>query len=199
MTFQDPAAPEEPVETIVLNGKTYIPSPAALSGDFAGTAICEGLPLTLSDSETTYIHHTYKAYSAINGTTHISLDWADYSKPVDLNQTTAEPIAYSASRVPASEIDSSPFILDTGATIHISPIYGDFKHLKPIAPHPITSVGGAHVYATGMGSIKLCITRGHKVTLENTVYVPASKICLISILKLNTGGQYTSHFDSNKC
>ncbi len=50
-----------------------------------------------------------------------------------------------------------------------------------------------------MGSIKLCIAGGHKVTLENAVYVSASKICLISVLELNTGGCYTSHFDSNKC
>jgi len=97
------------------------------------------------------------------------------------------------------ELDSSPFILDTGATCHISPICADFKKLRPIAPHPITGIGGAHVYATGMGSIELCIAGGLKVNLDNAVYVPASKIQLISILELNTNGRYTSHFDSEKC
>jgi hypothetical protein len=119
-TSQDPAipVPEEPVETIVLNGKTYVPSPAAPSGDFAGTTIREGL-LPIPDSSTTFSYHTYEAYAAINGPTHVSLDWAEYSKPVDPTHTNAQPVAYSTSCVPASDLDSSPFILDTGATIHI--------------------------------------------------------------------------------
>jgi hypothetical protein len=120
-TSQDLAisVPEEPVKTIVLNGKTYVPSPAAPSGNFARTAICEGL-LPVLDSSTTFSHHTYEAYAAINGPAHVSLDWAEYSKPVDLTQTNAQPVTYSTSCVPASDLDSSPFILDTGATIHIS-------------------------------------------------------------------------------
>jgi hypothetical protein len=50
-----------------------------------------------------------------------------------------------------------------------------------------------------MGSIELCIAGSHKVTLENTVYIPASKVRLISVLELNVSGRYTSHFDSDKC
>ncbi len=56
-----------------------------LSGNFAETAICNGLPLIPLGSNTTYAHHTYKAYSAINGPTCVSLDWANYSNLVDLN------------------------------------------------------------------------------------------------------------------
>jgi hypothetical protein len=80
----------------------------------------------------TFSHHTYEAYTTINGPTHISLDWVEYSKPVDSGDTTAQPVAYSAFCVPASDLDSSPFILDMGATIHISPIHANFKHLDTI-------------------------------------------------------------------
>jgi len=163
-TSQDPAPSEESVKSVVINGKTFYvgPSPTPPFGDFARTAICKDPPLIL-DSDMTFSHHTYEAYTTINGPAHVSLDWAEYSNPMDLSQTIAKPIVYSTSCIPASDLDASPFILDTRATIHISPIYGNFKCLHPIALHPITSVGGAHVYAMGMGSIELCIASGLKV------------------------------------
>jgi hypothetical protein len=113
--------------------------------------------------------------------------------------TTVEPVAYSTSRTPVDALDESPFIFDTGATCHILPIKLDFKSLCPIAPHPITGIGGAHVHATGIGSIELCIASNRKVVLEDVLYVPTSTVCLISVLCLNHSGSYISFFDSNSC
>jgi hypothetical protein len=90
-----------------------------------------------------------------------------------------------------------PFILNTGAMCHISPVKSDFKSLHPIVPHPITSIGGAQVYATGVGSIELCIVSNHKVMLEDILFVPMLIICLVLMLCLNHSGCYTSSFNSN--
>jgi hypothetical protein len=109
------------------------------------------------------------------------------------------PMAYSATRTPIDTLADSPFILNTGATCHISPVKSDFKSLRPIAPHPITGIGGAQVHATGMGSIELCIASNHKVVLEDVLFVPTSVIRLVSVLCLNCSGNYTSSFDSNSC
>jgi hypothetical protein len=116
-------------------------------------------------------------------------------RPVDPNHAVPASVAYTTSHVLASNINSSPFILDMGATIHILPVCADFKRLCPIALHPITSIGGARIYATRVGSIELCIAGGLKVSLNNTVYIPASTVHLVSILKLNKGGWYTFYFN----
>jgi GAG-pre-integrase domain len=58
---------------------------------------------------------------------------------------------------------------------------------------------GACVYAAGLGTVELCVATGHKIVMENILYVPASTVCLISVLTLNCSGRYTSHFNSFFC
>ncbi len=94
-------------------------------------------------------------------------------------------MAYSTSHTSADALLELPFILNTGATCHISPIKSDFKALCPIVPHPITGIGGACMHTTGLGSIKLCIASGHKVVLEDVLYILTSTIHLVSVLCLN--------------
>jgi len=178
----------------------YYAGPSApATSDFAGTAVLSN-PLPMMDaSKMTFDHHILEAYSAFNGPIHASLNWAQYSRTIDSRDNNPSPIAFSASCILAINLDTSPFILNTGATCHILPIHANFKKLYPIAPHSITGVGGAHIYATRMGSIELCIAGGLKVTLDNAIYVSTSTVHLVSILKLNTGGHYILHFDSDKC
>jgi len=191
-------SPADPVKTIKLNGKTYysaLPSftPSPAPADFAGTAMATLLP---SNSGSPFEHHSFKAFAAINGPSHVSLDWSSHTCSCDDMETTVEPVAYSASCTPVDALDKSPFILNTDTTCHISPMKSDFKSLRPIAPHPITGIGGAHVHATGVGSIELCIASNHKVMLEDILYVPTSTVCLVSVLCLNRSGGYVSSFDS---
>lgn len=49
-----------------------------------------------------------------------------------------------------------PFIIDTGATCHISPFLSDFSSITPILPHPIKSLGATLLNAVGMGTIDIC-------------------------------------------
>ena len=100
---------------------------------------------------------------------------------------------------PVENLSDSPFILDMGATCHISPVRLDFKTLHQIAPYPITSVGGDKVYATGISSIELCIASSHKVVIDDTLYVLSLTIHLISVFCLNCSRQYISSFDSDSC
>jgi hypothetical protein len=144
-------------------------------------------------------NYDFHTFVAITGPMRASVDWDDYSKPVDLKQITAHPVAFTASHVPVDSLTDAPFFLDTGATCHISPIRSDFKTLQPISPHPISGVGGACVYAAGLGTVELCVAAGHKIVMENVLYVPASTVRLISVLTLNRSGRYTSHFDSFFC
>jgi len=194
-------APTDTVESIELNGKTYylappVPAASPAPADFTGTAMAAPFP---DNSSTTFAHHSFEAFTAVYGPPHASLDWASHTRSTSGTDATPEPVAYSASRTPVNALDESPFILDTGATCHISPAKSDFRSLRPIAPHPITGIGGAHVHATGVSTIELCITTGHKVVLDDVLFVPTSTICLVSVLCLNRSGGYISSFDSNSC
>ena len=185
------------IESIEINGKTYYsappaPAPSLAAGDFAGTAITSPLP---TDTSTPFTHHTWEAFTAVNGPSQVSLDWSSHTRLLSDMDLSPEPVAYTASHTPAKVLTDSPFILDTGATCHISPIKSDFKSLRPIVPHPITSIGGARVYATGVGSIELCIASSYKVMLEDILFILTSMIRLISVLCLNHLGGYISSFN----
>jgi hypothetical protein len=194
-------SPADTVETIELNGKTYylappVPAASLAPADFAGTAMAAPMPTA---ANTPFEHHSFEAFATVNGPSHVSLNWSLHIRSCEDVDTTVEPVAYSASRTPVDALNDSPFILDMGTTCHISPIKSDFKSLRPIEPHPITSIGGARVHATGVGSIELCIASNHKVVLEDVLYIPTSTVCLVSVLCLNRSGNYISSFDSNSC
>jgi hypothetical protein len=110
------------MESIKTNGKMYYTAPSALAllpaaGDFAGTAIASPLP---DDAGTLFTHHTWKAFTAVNGPFQVSLDWSLHTCPLSNIDLSPEPVAYTASRTPTEVLTESPFILDTGATCHIS-------------------------------------------------------------------------------
>jgi len=196
-------APMDTIKSIEVNRKTYYSAPPAPYSsptpvDFAEIAMAAPL-LVPADSDTPFEHHTYKAFMALNSPSHVSLNWSSYTCSLDGINTSPEPIAYTATYTPVNMLADSPFILDTGAICHISPVKLDFRSLHPIAPHPIISIFEAQVHTTGVGSIELCIVSNHKVMLEDILFVPISMIHLISVLCLNNSGCYTSLFDSNSC
>jgi hypothetical protein len=97
-------------------------------------------------------------------------------------------------------IHAGPFILDSGATIHISPDASDFFKLKPIPPRTIKGIGGSSINATGIGRIRLCIRKGLELTLEPVLFVPEASVQLISVFVLSSGPQkLISHFDGDGC
>ena len=84
----------------------------------------------------------------------------------------------SSSSSSSSSHSSLPFIIDTGATCHISPILSNFKSLHPITSHPIRGLGNLCINAIGMGTIKLGTTSS-TLCLNNMFYVPNLNVRLI--------------------
>ena len=178
--------------SVVINGKRYVLD-NAVSTSAENNTNSALAALTMEE----YDQHEYIAVLATTDNPLVSVNWRSHSRTPDYPSHI--PVAYSAGRSPIAHPDELPFILDTGATCHISPEASDFKVLKSIPRHPVKGLCGSAIYATGMGDIELHIANGHKLKLSNVLYIPESRVRLVSILALNKTGDYTTHFDSNGC
>ena len=190
-----PAPTTNPI-SIQLNGVTYYP------GQITTQA---AMDTTTEDTHTswagTVVHPDnwgFHAYLAVNDAPHAGIDWGSFSCPVTISQDDICPATYSISHPPVN-VDTSLFAFNTAATCHISPVQLDFKTLWPISKYPVKGLGGATVYAIGIGEINLRIVKGCSITLHDVLFIPASTICLISVLTLNWSANLTTHFDSNSC
>jgi len=130
-------------------------------------------------------------------TTLMNVNWDDFNFSVP--DLPGDNEALTAIKPQANAIKDSPFVLDTGATCHILPKHSDFHTLSAIPPHPVRGLRGTCVYATGLGTIKLLLSNGHKLVLHNVLYIPVSRVRLVSILALNRDSDYTSHFGATTC
>jgi hypothetical protein len=179
-------------KSITLNGKCYmLVDTNASTSDATETAMSAiSIPMPAYDEE---------EYIAVLATTEhpfASVHWSTHSRPQPA--TPIPLLAYSAGRS-SMRADDLPFILDTGATCHISPEASNFKNIRSIPCHPVKGLCGSAVYATGIGDIELHIAGSHTLKLIDTLYIPESTVCLISVLTLNKSGNYTTHFDSDGC
>ena len=107
-----------------IHGVTYnlVPAtpniPLALPPPPVDTTMCAFSSASITEVDYDYDFH---ANIAMCGEPRTSVDWSKFTRPTDVDHTVADPVAYSASRVPMQSIDESPFFLDTGANAHISP------------------------------------------------------------------------------
>jgi len=132
--------------TFMINGITYGPIPLTDSTNLAMVLIVDP-------------NFPFIAYHAEEGPpSHISIDWNEFSRPVNVNCDDDILYAYSTSQLSGQQCHDSPFVLDSRASCHISPKRSDFTMLNPIAPHPITGLGGSCVYATGVTVRSLCLS-----------------------------------------
>jgi hypothetical protein len=92
-----------------------------------------------------------------------------------------------------------PFIVDTDATVHISPNCSDFLHLYPIQPHSVKGIGGSSITAIGVSNIKLREARGASITLCNVLYILNVTVHLISVGSLAEDSNAIAYFDSSSC
>ncbi|HEV7738298.1 MAG TPA: hypothetical protein VGO47_13115, partial [Chlamydiales bacterium] len=93
----------------------------------------------------------------------------------------------------------SPFWLDTGASIHISPNRDDFITLRQIKPKQVGGLTAISVVAIGIGDIKIRIGRGAYILLKDVFYIPDSKVRLISVRCLTRDHSAVAHFDESHC
>jgi len=111
-----------------------------------------------------------------------SVDWHEYTNfDVDIAA-----ISVNASLGPHTtvSVNAGPFFLDTGATTHITPTSDDFFDLHPIPPRSVKGVGGSFIHAVGIGSMKLIISHGAHMLLQDVLFIPNTSVCLISISAL---------------
>ena len=187
-------------KTLTVNGQCYMlvtpnvnsittPTPPPIDPSSAYAAI----------SMPSYDEEEYMAVIATMDDAKASLDWTLHTRP-DIETTDfITSAAYSAGRSPISRLDELPFILDSGATNHISPEASDFRVLRPITNHPVKGLSGTAIYAVGIGEIDLHIAAGHVLRLSNVLYIPKSSVRLVSVRALNKSGDYITHFDSDIC
>ena len=69
--------------------------------------------------------------------------------------------------------------------------------LHPIADRTITGIGGSSIQALGIGSIKLIISKGSSLLLENVLFIPSSTVQLISIACITESLQCSVTFKSS--
>ena len=74
------------------------------------------------------------------------------------------------------------WILDSGASDHMSPDFESFSEYVPMIPEPVEYGNGATVSAIGTGTITVHTTHG-SVTLVRVLYVPTLVANLLSIMK----------------
>jgi hypothetical protein len=185
-------APSAP-PPIIINGISYFPAPTTVvsvpqSANF-GSHI--GVPLNdLTD---------FRAFIAAEDPPKASLNWENYSRAVDLANVQVHAVTTSSAPFTATHIEKSPFMLNTGATCHISPERSDFQHIMPILAHPIKGLGGACIYAVRLGTIELSVGTGQCLILHNALFAPASSVRLISVLSVNCDSNSISCFDESTC
>ena len=169
------APPTENVQTtatpsITINGITYIPastpsisrSPTPTGSSALYAFEDDG---QLIDNKDYY----YDTFLAECGEIYASVDWDNQS------EFESQSLAYSATGAPLP-FTKYPFFLDTGATTHITPKRSNFELLHLIAPYPISGVRGSCIYAVGKGTVKIRISDGVHLTLDNVLFVPKSKV-----------------------
>ena len=93
--------------------------------------------------------------------------------------TAAKPIILKASNIsslPQIPVNSCPFWLDTGASVHISPNQSDFATFQKIPARPVKGLGGSSVMAIGIGDIKMTLETGTHIMLKNALYIPNASV-----------------------
>jgi hypothetical protein len=182
--------------SIVINRISYFPAPPSTSLIPQIVNMCDhtGSPYGASDLL------NFWAFIAVNDVPpKASLNWANYSKVTDLVNAHAHVADLPSLPFLAMCLEEYPFVLDTGATCHISPECSDFQIIHPIQPHPIKGLRGACIYAVGVGSIELAVGNDQHLLLHNALFAPACSVWLISILSLNCNSKSISCFDEKTC
>jgi hypothetical protein len=167
-----------------------MPSPVTTT---ASPIFVNGLPYVLDPSWTASMNMPSSAHIAEVDNTPETIIYP-YHTFLAYNNSPFPFTVLSASSLPtiSSRTSLLLFIIDTGATCHISPILSDFKFICAIKPHPIKGLGDHSVNAIGMGIIELKTPSG-QLTLKDALYVPNTSICLISVFLLSNMN-YSTHF-----
>ncbi|MCH82134.1 retrovirus-related pol polyprotein from transposon TNT 1-94 [Trifolium medium] len=111
------------------------------------------------------------------------------------NSVTTSPFVLNSHSSSTSGKHSNLWILDTGATDHISFNLPSFTNCKNIVPIPVSLPNGSQIFASISGSIVI----SPSLTLHNVLYIPTFHVNLISVPKLASDNDCHLHFNANTC
>ena len=172
--------------SMTINGITWVPLPQTT----------ESAQIALSPIVDPHFEFSaYEAHHQEGATLRTSINWDDFSYPSNVSDITSAYPTLPVHKMP----NNSPFVLDSGASCHISPERGDFTTLTATAPHPISGFGGSCVYAVGIGTVDLTTKNNTRITLNRVLFVPNSTVRLISVYSINNDGYHTCYFDADSC
>jgi hypothetical protein len=111
------------------------------------------------------------------------IDWSKFSRDSPESEAMiAHPVA---GRRFNTVLDLLTWFLDTCASIHVSHERSDFFELRPLSsPHIVKGIGGSHITAVGIGSIRLKLAKGSVLTLHDVLFIPNATARLISVARL---------------
>ena len=134
-----------------VNGRAFTVTvdPTTLSKpqpEFAGIA-SDPIPMASIDEI------EYEGWMVIEEEPTMSIDWTQHSTHVAGDAFTVEPL--NQTTCTQISLDDSPFIVDSGAMVHISPDHTDFISLCPTRPHSVKGVRGSSIATIGVRDIKV--------------------------------------------
>lgn len=94
----------------------------------------------------------------------------------------------------SSHTSTSPFLLDSGCSVHISNTCLDFTTLTPTSGKIVQGIGGSSITAVAISNIVLPLQYQHMLTLKNVLFIPDTSVRLISISQLINDYKYTINF-----
>jgi transposase InsO family protein len=191
-----------PATSVVIGGVTYHPAlpvqPSTACVAYVQQARIETVN-SASDDSHDQGPYSYHSYLALGGPVSASVDWSAHATLSESSDNDISPVLSQHARALLSRSTDCPFILDSGASHHISPERSDFRTLRPITPHPIQGFNGSSTSAIGIGDIDLCIASGHKLMLKDVLFVPSCNTCLVSVSALTQTGYNFVTFGHADC
>lgn len=108
---------------------------------------------------------------------------------------STSPLVLNSLSSTANGKSHSLWILDTGATNHISFNLSAFTSYHNIVPISVTLPNGSQLSASISGFVKLTPS----LTLHNVLYIPSFNVNLISVAKLSQSNNCFIQFTANSC
>lgn len=105
-------------------------------------------------------------------------------------------VGFIASGFLSVHVSSSDFILDSGATNHMSNNESYFSFLKRTSPTKVGGIVGT-LNSVGIGNIDMITASGIRIQLTNVLYIPDLPLNLISVVYLESLGVST-FFEANQ-
>lgn len=135
----------------------------------------------------------FRSATAYQATADQFLD-SNETLPFDAYTSSSIPITRPPPQVPVSiralSSTVSKWIVDSGASYHMTNVREYFTDLRPIKPFFIGIANGTHYPATGVGRVHIQLSNKSILTLYDVLYVPDFAVSLVSVQALND-----AHYD----